>query len=201
MIKQIKILIKRPFLFLLGNYSKDNKNDPNKKDLPIVMPSTKPLTNARINSHFKNYEWKDDVIRMRGENFTDKEESIGLLSDSTLAKIISETTEDTFISQVQFFNVDSGLLLVTGSAFSKIYKTNDGGNNWNLLYKGEKISSMVFRDILTGWALLKNVIYKTTDGGVFWSIDFSHDEDILNIEYRNNIVWAYSKTKILKRCL
>jgi hypothetical protein len=116
-------------------------------------------------------------------------------------KIFSDEPKDTYIREIQFFNADSGLLLLVGPSISKIYKTNDGGDNWNAIYNGVNFSSVVFKDVTTGWAVLKNAIYKTTDGGVSWSIDYNHDEDILKLAYKDNTVWAFSKTKILKRNL
>jgi hypothetical protein len=116
-------------------------------------------------------------------------------------KMFSDEPKDTFIREIQFFNADSGLALLVGPELSKIYKTNDGGDNWSAIYNGEKFSSAVFKDATTGWAVLKNAIYKTTDGGVSWSIDYNHDEDILKLAYKDNTVWAFSKTKILKRNL
>jgi hypothetical protein len=122
-------------------------------------------------------------------------------SEGWKEKFFSDEPKNTYTRQIQFFNADSGLLLLVGPVSSKIYKTRDGGDNWNSIYNGENFSTLAFKDASTGWAALKNTLYKTTDGGASWSIDYTHDEDILNLAYRDNIVWAFSKTKILKRYL
>ncbi|PVX44442.1 IPT/TIG domain-containing protein [Flavobacterium sp. 103] len=116
-------------------------------------------------------------------------------------KFFTDEPNDTYIREIQFFDADSGLLLLVGPSSSKIYKSNNGGDNWISIYNGENFSNFVFKDATTGWATLKNVIYKTTDGGASWSIEYNHNEDILKIAYKDNVIWAFSKTKILKRNL
>lgn len=122
-------------------------------------------------------------------------------SEGWKEKFFSDEPKDISIKQIQFIDANSGLLLIADRDSSKIYKTNDGGDNWNVLYDGNNFSSFAFKDASTGWAVLKNVIYKTTNGGTSWSIEYTHDEDILKLAYNDNIIWGISKTKILKRYL
>lgn len=110
-------------------------------------------------------------------------------------------TKGSSISTLQFFKNNSGLMLVKTSEDSRILKSNDGGDNWKEIYKGEKFTSMSFIDANNGWAILGKMIYKTNDGGISWSLDYTHDEDILKIESKDKLVIAFSKTKIIKRYL
>lgn len=50
-------------------------------------------------------------------------------------------------------------------------------------------------------AILDNKIYKTVDGAVTWTLDYTHDQPIRAIAYKNNVVWAISMDKIIKRYL
>uniref|UniRef100_UPI00374DD996 WD40/YVTN/BNR-like repeat-containing protein n=1 Tax=Flavobacterium sp. TaxID=239 RepID=UPI00374DD996 len=77
----------------------------------------------------------------------------------------------------------------------------NGGDTWSKVYTGEKFTKFTFKDANTGWAVLENKIYKTTDGGVSWILDYTHDQSIRTIAYKNNVVWAISTDKIIKRYL
>ncbi|HSD08667.1 IPT/TIG domain-containing protein [Flavobacterium sp.] len=120
-------------------------------------------------------------------------------SDNWQEKIFMD--KDAQISTIQFFKDNSGLILMSSSVDAKILKSNDGGDNWSEIYKGEKFTNMTFIDPNNGWAVLKEKIYKTTDGGVSWTLDYTNDEEILKIASKDKFVIAISKSKIIKRYL
>lgn len=96
-------------------------------------------------------------------------------------KIISQNSGDLGL-QIQFFDVNNGLANVTNlnSGVSKIYKTTDGGDNWNVISSGS-FRSFYFVDAMNGWAISLSIdalpppynIMRTTDGGVNWSTQYT----------------------------
>lgn len=116
-------------------------------------------------------------------------------------KIFSDGTKDDRIRVAQFFTENTGLMLYSNEIKTSILKSNDGGDNWNEIYSGEAFTKMTFSDADNGWAVSGKMIYKTTNGGVSWTLDYTHDEDVLSIASKNKVVWAASKSKILKRYL
>jgi hypothetical protein len=105
--------------------------------------------------------------------------------------------------EICFPDASTGFLLLNNSSTLevKLLKTKDGGDTWSPVYNGEKFSNFTFKDANSGWAVLDNKIYKTTDGAVTWTLDYTHDQPIRNIGYKNNVVWAISTDKIIKRYL
>ncbi len=72
---------------------------------------------------------------------------------------------------------------------SSIYKTTDGGINWNVIttLKNSNIFSAIkFQDNKTGWAVgyqsypTNKLIIRTTDGGINWSVDSNLTQKALN---------------------
>jgi len=122
-------------------------------------------------------------------------------SDEWKEKVFSDATTDARIRSVQFFKDNSGLMLFSTLNKTSILKSVDGGDNWSEIYSGEAFNRITFNDANNGWAVLGKIIYKTTNGGVSWTVDYTHEEDILNIAARDKTVWAFSKSKILKRYL
>lgn len=62
---------------------------------------------------------------------------------------------------------------MSNSVSPNIYKTTNGGVNWELNLPGENFTDMHFIDSLTGWkcsSLTAGFIRKTTKGGINWSI-------------------------------
>lgn len=110
-----------------------------------------------------------------------------------------------YAREISFVDNENGFLLINhyNNALLdvKLFKTNNGGDSWNQVYDGEMFSKFTFKDANTGWAILDNKIYKTTNGGAAWTLDYTHDQTIGNISYKNNVVWAFSKDKIIKRYL
>ena len=120
-------------------------------------------------------------------------------SETWKEKSFLDMGKDVSIIDMQFFKDNSGLLLMQTLTNAKILRSSDGGDNWNEIYSGEKFTDMTFSDVNNGWAVLGKMLYKTNDGGVSWSLDYTHDEEILEIASKNKVIWAFSKTKILKR--
>ncbi|MBS7233043.1 IPT/TIG domain-containing protein [Flavobacterium psychroterrae] len=110
-----------------------------------------------------------------------------------------------YAREISFVDKQNGFLLINHYYNAlldvKLFKTNNGGDSWSQIYDGEMFSKFTFKDVNTGWAILDNKIYKTTNGGTTWTLDYTHDQTIGNISYKNNVVWAFSKDKIIKRYL
>jgi hypothetical protein len=110
-----------------------------------------------------------------------------------------------YAREICFLDKENGYLLIGEYNQTpldiKLFKTNNGGDSWSQIYNGEKFTKFTFKDVSTGWAILENKIYKTTNGGAAWTLDYTHDQPIGNISYKNNVVWAFSKNKIIKRYL
>jgi photosystem II stability/assembly factor-like uncharacterized protein len=110
-----------------------------------------------------------------------------------------------FAREICFVDKENGFLLVNHYYEAlldvKLFKTNNGGDSWTQIYNGELFTKFAFKDTNTGWAILGNKIYKTINGGLAWTLDYTHDQPIGNISYKNNVVWAFSTDKIIKRYL
>jgi hypothetical protein len=124
-------------------------------------------------------------------------------TDGWKEQSFSKEENESYAQEICFTDASTGFLLLNN--FSnldvKLLKTKDGGDTWSPVYKGEKFTKFTFKDATTGWAVLENKIYKTTDGAVTWTLDYTHDQPIRNIGYKNNVVWAISTDKIIKRYL
>jgi len=107
--------------------------------------------------------------------------------------------------EICFVDNENGFLIINHYNFAlldvKLFKTNDGGDSWTEIYNNEFFSKFTFKDTNTGWAVLDNKIYKTTNGGAAWTLDYTHSQNIGNIAYKDNVVWAFSEDKIIKRYL
>ena len=81
--------------------------------------------------------------------------------------------------ELYFVNPSTGWTSTYLSGGSDIYKTTDGGNNWNLQYSTSDfriIYNFCFLNENTGWAVgYRELILKTTDGGMNWITQ--HDVD------------------------
>lgn len=110
-----------------------------------------------------------------------------------------------FAREICFVDNQNGFLLVNHYNETlldvKLFKTTNGGDSWTPIYNGEKFTKFAFKDATTGWAVLENKIYITTNGGAAWTLEYTNDQTIGNISYKNNVVWAFSKDKIIKRYL
>ncbi|MBK7378752.1 MAG: T9SS type A sorting domain-containing protein [Ignavibacteriales bacterium] len=73
-------------------------------------------------------------------------------------------------SDVFFINEQKGFAISSSglSAPSGLYKTTDGGNNWERVAGAPDGVDLLFLDSLTGFVGASNAIYKTTDGGDSW---------------------------------
>lgn len=107
--------------------------------------------------------------------------------------------------EICFVDNENGFLLINHYNQSlldvKLFKTNNGGDSWTEVYNSELFTKFTFKDANTGWAVLDNKIYKTTNGGTAWTLDYTHSQKIGAITYKNNVVWAFSEDKIIKRYL
>ena len=72
--------------------------------------------------------------------------------------------------QIQFINSETGYARNTKNYYHRIYKTIDGGENWEIIFEMEEgINSLYFIDASTGFIVGDNgLIYKTVDGGENW---------------------------------
>jgi len=107
--------------------------------------------------------------------------------------------------EICFVDNENGFLLINHYNQSlldvKLFKTNNGGDSWTEVYNSELFTKFTFKDANTGWAVLDNKIYKSTNGGTAWTLDYTHSQKIGAIAYKNNVVWAFSEDKIIKRYL
>lgn len=86
------------------------------------------------------------------------------------------------LSNVKFFDANSGIMLgylASGSGFSYIYRTNNGGTNWSSVsYDSCHFASMYFTDASNGWisgrrvsnSIYKGVVLKTVNNGANWTL-------------------------------
>ncbi|WP_372934787.1 YCF48-related protein [Mariniphaga sediminis] len=107
-------------------------------------------------------------------------ENIGFISGGYNQPNLRKTTDGgkTWITkgeslrfgQIQFLNTHIGYARNAGNYYQRIYKTVDGGENWEIiLEKEEGINSLYFIDVSTGFIVGDNgLIYKTVDGGENW---------------------------------
>lgn len=81
-----------------------------------------------------------------------------------------ERIENISFGQIQFLNSKVGYARNVGNAFNRIYKTVDGGDNWNVVFEIEEdIQSFYFTDENNGYFVGDNALmYKTNDGGSNW---------------------------------
>ncbi len=81
-----------------------------------------------------------------------------------------------FFSGMQFINIDTAYVSGFNNNSSIILKTNNSGNNWNIIstINSSRIRSIYFKNEATGWAcgeestLGEAAIYKSTNSGVNW---------------------------------
>lgn len=97
------------------------------------------------------------------------------------------TTEDIKLTQGKFFTPTTGIAIDANSPvteggeeyrYFRVWKTIDGGQNWNLLFDNDSISmvpnDVAFHDSLQGWVIGNSypqqspLIYRTQDGGATW---------------------------------
>ncbi|MCC5907254.1 MAG: hypothetical protein JJU13_13665 [Balneolaceae bacterium] len=87
---------------------------------------------------------------------------------------------------------------VTGSAGGSsrrggvIYRTTDGGGNWELQLETEaQITDIHFTDHFNGWAVSRRTIYRTRDGGENWYVEASLSSTLNAIYFTDrNHGWA-----------
>lgn len=83
-----------------------------------------------------------------------------------------------------FFYSDIGWALISGYSGSRIKKTLNLGETWNLLDQtfNKKLNNIYFIDELNGWITGQGYFGKTTDGGYTWiqitSLNFSNYNDV-----------------------
>lgn len=69
------------------------------------------------------------------------------------------------INAVQFLDENRGYL----STESGLFKTGDGGDNWELIHTAITDGKVKFVDETFGWAAQDGKVYRTTDGGIHWT--------------------------------
>jgi photosystem II stability/assembly factor-like uncharacterized protein len=94
----------------------------------------------------------------------------GFAQDWTLLPNSPTTSSVTPHKDVWFININTGW--ISGSA--GVWKTTNGGNNWQQQLTQTDMESVCFTDSLNGWATCKGGIsqpsvYKTTNGGATWT--------------------------------
>jgi uncharacterized repeat protein (TIGR01451 family) len=83
------------------------------------------------------------------------------------------------------------LLISTVGEPSKIFKSIDGGNSWNIVLAADSMESIVmcFLNDTTGYALgnydYESTIYKTVDGGNNWTVIRTLNERLTSICFRD----------------
>ncbi len=105
--------------------------------------------------------------------FTPPKPSRNLGSRPNVQRLAS-TSIDSIDAQVQFINSQRGWI----ADGKKLWRTDDGGLTWDLLYTGEAawgvsayIGQIQFIDSETGWMLvIPTGLYKTEDGGRTWIV-------------------------------
>jgi photosystem II stability/assembly factor-like uncharacterized protein len=202
--------------------------DANMKDGTVVTQKGKVFTTSNGLDFTKVYELGDDTANLFQstkidnnhmwaigyKNIKDKD---GFNGDRPFILFKNNTTDGWkeypfvneaagyFAREISFVDNQNGFLLINHYYNTlldvKLFKTTNGGDSWTQVYDGELFSKFTFKDANTGWAILDNKIYKTTNGGAAWTLDYTHDQPIGNISYKNNVVWAFSTDKIIKRYL
>jgi photosystem II stability/assembly factor-like uncharacterized protein len=70
---------------------------------------------------------------------------------------------------------------------SGIFKTTDGGSNWENIWQGGGIESVFFNSIENGWFCnTSGSIYHTSDGGQNWTFQFSSSLSLNKIVFNTN---------------
>ena len=71
--------------------------------------------------------------------------------------------------QIQFLDANTGYAGGAYGGGENLYKTTDGGSNWNVLPAiSSSVYNLHFVDANNGWVITAGGIYKTTDGGSNW---------------------------------
>jgi photosystem II stability/assembly factor-like uncharacterized protein len=122
--------------------------------------------------------------------------SLIILSTSLCAQewmSISPFTDNSAVVSGSFISPDKAWVVdVSHISGYEIFTTNDGGNNWDLIYTFddflESISSIFMADSLNGWCTLGynffgcyNSYYSTNDGGSNWTDMTDHFIDVEDI--------------------
>jgi len=93
-----------------------------------------------------------------------------------------------FISSIVFINSNTGFISGSGG---KVYKSSDGGLNWNLINSGldtSRLNSISFKDELNGAVVSENgKIFTTINGGASWILEsISSNRKLLKVKYFND---------------
>ena len=97
---------------------------------------------------------------------------------------------DYMAKTVCFTNESTGFI---GGSYNTILKTTDGGYTWNVklikdsIYKENCFGSIVFSNLLTGFAFNDDKLYRTLDGGENWDTILSDYYGFNNIAFTDNM--------------
>ncbi len=125
---------------------------------------------------------------------------VGILKNDQFQEVVLNESLYTnhVIRKLNFINENIGFAKLVGNT-TKILRTNNGGTIWHLVKDNINFTNFSFKDENIGWYCYQDKIYKTTDGGSNWTLDYSNNgSNVLNIAYKNGVVWAISTTGILK---
>jgi len=105
------------------------------------------------------------------------------------------------LNSIFFIDEFNGWAAGRGDLFpvlTQIWKTTDGGNNWNLQEWGSSpLQSVYFANDQVGWTV-GGLIYKSTNGGENWSPQVSPDSSINSIYFLDeNIGWAVGNNGVI----
>ena len=135
---------------------------------PALLKSTDAGETWSLQSIYGCSVWKDMYVL--------DENTIWLVDDNSLCGGVFLTTNGGSSWQQQpappsdkiyMYNSRLGFISkATGTP--AIYKTTNGGQNWNILLSNQSFYDMKFADSLTGWYSYGSNVYKTTNGGNNW---------------------------------
>jgi photosystem II stability/assembly factor-like uncharacterized protein len=135
-----------------------------------IHKSTDKGLNWVINASFPYFSCMHFINNMTG--FVDAEG--GIIKTTNAGENWTYIHSDTTLGFSRLFFLNEFTGFGTGLEFySKIYKTINGGINWNIVFDGNSnimdINSLNFTDSLHGFASTYNSLLMTTNGGNNWS--------------------------------
>ena len=99
-------------------------------------------------------------------------------------------------NKIYMYNARIGFMTKTTAGSLNVYRTTNGGVNWNISTPGESFSDISFVDSLTGWRSWASVngtndttMKKTTDGGLTWTKQFLPSGNPI---YYSSLMWKFS---------
>jgi len=97
---------------------------------------------------------------------------------------------DQFYRAISFLNQDTGFLSGNYYGLDRIVaKTNDGGQNWEIITRGEhSFDQLHFINSNTGFGLLNGDLYRTINGGKNWELIYEIYGNINDMHFVNDSI-------------